>query len=222
MAKLRLLCLQDGVSLLLCKLNATALRRQKVEFWKRCDCFFVVFITHKEISPFPSPIPFPSPPPPFLFFFGCLPFFPFFFILCSTFSKLFLAYNWTEERLLHSNYTYNFPLFVSTVDWEILFHLLYSETCHQPQRLRGDFWLAKDVFRALKPLRFFYTLGALHSVHFYNLHLDTIYARRFLSFLNESQHRNMGSNPDLEPLRETFFNVQVMISVTLSFKVQVD
>lgn len=130
---------------------------RKWSFWKRCDCFFVVFITHKAISPFPSPLPFPSfsTPPPRFFFFGCLPFFPFFFLLCSTFSKLFLAYNWTGERLSHSNYTYNFPLFVSTVDWEILFHLLYSESCHQPQRLRGDFWLAKDVFRALKPLRFF-------------------------------------------------------------------
>lgn len=32
----------------------------------------------------------------------------------------------------------------------------------------------------------------------------------------------MGFNPDLEPLRETFFNVQVMISITLSFEVQVD
>lgn len=148
---------KTGFPLLLCQLNATALHRQKVEFWKRCDCFF--YIVYKLQSNFSLvlSLPFSSSPS----------FFSPFFCVFFSFSLSFFFSVWdfqscslqtTVERLLYSSYAYIFTLIVSTADWESLFHPPYTKSWHQPQGLHDNFWLAKDIFRALTSLRFLYII----------------------------------------------------------------
>lgn len=132
---------KTGFPLLLCKLNATALHRQKVEFWKKIWLLFCIVYNLQGNFSLALSLPFSPSPSFFSLFSACFSFSLSFFFATVHFQSCSLQT--TVERLLHSNYTYSFPLIVSTADWESLFHLPYTESWHQPQGLQGDFWLAK-------------------------------------------------------------------------------